>query len=462
MEQQIQVRSRRRRRRKKHTFLVPLVALAVILTTYFTVKAVIGAKETPQTEVSQTQQTTESTEPSYTGLLAQADRLAQQYDYDGAKALVETCSGWQTTEELKAAYDGYTAAQARTVRYGDTTTIPHIFFHSLVADTARAFDGDDSSNGYNVFMTTVDEFRTMLDILYEEGYVLVDIHDLASFQEQPDGTQVMKQGDIMLPPEKKPLIMSQDDVNYYEYMVDGDGDGKADKDGDGFATRLVVGEDGKPTCAYITADGKTVTGAYDLVPILDEFLEQHPDFSYRGAKAILGITGYQGVLGYRTHPKYREILGDAAYEKEVADAKAAAQCLKDDGYVFASHSFGHPSLQSISVDALIEDTDKWETQCQPILGDTDILIYPYGADIAGVEDYSGAKFDKLYDAGFRYFCNVSAASPYWVQIHDTYVRQARINLDGYRLTHATNLIAHLLPDPESVLDPARPLPVPDL
>ena len=45
-------------------------------------------------------------------------------------------------------------------------------------------------------------------------------------------------------------------------------------------------------------------GKYDLVPILDRFVEEHPDFSYRGAKAILALTGYNGVLGYRTDETY--------------------------------------------------------------------------------------------------------------------------------------------------------------
>ena len=38
----------------------------------------------------------------------------------------------------------------------------------------------------------------------------------------------------MLPEGKKPFVMSQDDVCYYEYM-----------DGDGFASRMIIGEDGK-------------------------------------------------------------------------------------------------------------------------------------------------------------------------------------------------------------------------
>ena len=66
----------------------------------------------------------------------------------------------------------------------------------------------------------------------------------------------------MLPPGKKAFVLSQADVCYYEYM-----------DGDGFASRMVIGEDGKPTCEMKLDYGSVVTGDYDLVPILNRFIE---------------------------------------------------------------------------------------------------------------------------------------------------------------------------------------------
>ena len=97
----------------------------------------------------------------------------------------------------------------------------------------------------------------------------------------------------MLPPGKIPFVMSQDDLCYYEYM-----------DGDGFASRMIVGENGKPTCEMVMDDGSVSVGSYDLVPLLEDFITEHPDFSYRGARAVLAFTGYQGVLGYRTYLSY--------------------------------------------------------------------------------------------------------------------------------------------------------------
>ena len=100
-------------------------------------------------------------------------------------------------------------------------------------------------------------------------------------------------------------------------------------------------------------------------------------------------------------------------------------------------------------------------QVKPIVGETDVLIYPFGEDIAGAEEYTGVKFKTMYDEGFRIFCNVDASQDYWVQIHDSYMRQGRINLDGYRLYHSPNLIKSLI-DANTVIDSARPTPVPSM
>lgn len=400
----------------------------------------------------------EQTDETVSSLLAEADRLAAGYDYEAAMSVLQSYGAdYAGQPALASAMADYAQMQSALVRYSDVTTIPHIFFHSLIVDTDRAFDNDQDSDGYNLYMTTVYEFQRIIEEMYRRGFVLVSIHDMA--YEDPD-TGRFTAGDILLPPGKKPFVLSVDDVCYYEYMTDSDGDHIPDAGGDGFANRILIGSDGKPTCEYITADGQTVTGDYDVVPILDHFIEEHPDFSYRGAKGILAVTGYEGVLGYRTNPNWKEIMGEDAWNRTCADAKAVVQCLKDDGWEFASHGFGHPAYGQISLEALETDVRKWEEQVQPIVGDTDILIYPFGDDISGVEGYAGPKYDALMEAGFRYYCNVDSHEA-WVQIHDHYMRQGRRNLDGYRLYWNPELLDDLF-DAQAVLDPNRPLPVPEI
>ena len=136
-------------------------------------------------------------------MLAEAKHLAAQYDYDKAIAAVTGFAGWENVPELQQAKADFEAQKAQAVRYADPTTIPHIFFHTLIADTARAFDGDPEQGGYNQFMATIKEFNAVLQSLYERGFVLVDIHDVAGPQQQADGSTKYVAGDIYLPAGKK-------------------------------------------------------------------------------------------------------------------------------------------------------------------------------------------------------------------------------------------------------------------
>ena len=166
-------------------------------------------------------------------------------------------------------------------------------------------------------MTTKPEFEKMMQAMYDKGYVLVRIHDVAYEVDDPEtGGKKMVWGDIMLPPGKTAFVLSQDDVNYYEYM-----------DGDGFAKDIIVGPNGKPLNEMVMDDGSISVGAYDLIPILDEFIEQHPDFSYRGAKGIIAVTGYNGVFGYRTDPSYEG--KNPNIEADRQKVREVAQCLRE-------------------------------------------------------------------------------------------------------------------------------------
>ena len=338
---------------------------------------------------------------------------------------------------------GYEAAKATMVRFEDVTQITHVFFHTLIVDPSKAFDGEYTQAGYNQYMTTIDEFNKMMEEMYKRDYVLVSIHDIAYEKTMEDGTTKFVPGDIMLPPGKKPFVMSQDDVCYYEYMQP-----------DGFATRIVIGEDGYPTCEYVQDDGTVVTGDYDLVPLLERFIQEHPDFSYRGARAALAVTGYEGVLGYRSY------AGSPTEQEDAAAAKVVADRMKELGWEFASHSWGHQKYGKVSAAKAREDAQKWKDQVEPIVGPTDLMIYANGDDIAGIGKYKGEKYEMLKAMGFKYFCNVDS-SKYWVQVHDDYVRQGRRNLDGYRMWHQPERLNDLF-DVDDVWDKSRPTPVPPI
>ena len=428
--------------------------------------AVRGEDTTQQTDPVETEPPEDQIAQDVEKLIKEADFLAAGYDYEGAVALIQSAPGFGESEELNAKINEYRAADAKLVSYPKMNEITHVFFHTLVVDEARCFDGDYREKGYNLYMTTVDEFNQILESMYARGYVLVSPYDVAYEVTDESGTH-FKYGDIRLPEGKIPFVMSQDDVNYYGYMI-GDEDPElerpavANAGGDGFAHKIIIGDDGYPTCEYYDAAGNLLVGSYDLVPLLEDFIQKHPDFSYKGARAILGMTGYEGVFGYRTKPGHKDFLGEEAYQKEVQQAKEVAQCLRDHGWILASHTYGHPSLGQVSVERVATDTQKWEDTVESVIGDCDIILYPNGSDVAGIEKYTmdNEKFKILYDSGLRYFYNVDS-SVSWCQLGDDYFRGGRRNLDGYRMWYTPKKVADLF-DVSEVFDPDRPTPVPPL
>ncbi|MCP3427247.1 polysaccharide deacetylase family protein [Rothia sp. AR01] len=327
----------------------------------------------------------------------------------------------------------------------DNTTVPHLFFHSLVVDTDRAFDGDEDAAGYLDYMATMDEFETFLQHVYDRGYVLVSPHDI--YDVAPGGAVVSKP--LEVPVGKTPLVLSFDDLSYYEYM-----------EGDGFADNVALDDDDQVTTTYTDAAGKTEQGEFDYVPVLDRFVADHPDFSPHGRKGVIAMTGYNGVLGYRTSDLgYRDENPDLEQDKQTATEVADA--MKADGWEFSCHTWGHLNCTEMPVGTLQEDMGKWKAEVEPIIGKTDLLIYPFGADIAGPEPYTDAnpKFAFFKAEGFNSFFNVDASTPAWNQYGDRYLRQARINVDGISLKAAIegkNDVLHGFFDPHAVVDPARP------
>lgn len=416
---------------------------------------------TPSASQAPSQEEESTEEDPVARLIAQAGRLAAGYDYDAAIALINSDPAAAADPRGQEAVRSYEETKSTLVE-ADPTQITHVFFHTLIMDPARAFDGDNDSKGYNSVMTTRDEFVRILEEMYKNGYVLVRLHDVAYEETDENGNPRFVYGKILLPEGKKPFVMSQDDVCYYDYMQD-----------DGFASRLVIGEDGELTCEMVMEDGSVSTGPYDLVPILEDFIQEHPDFSYRGARAILAFTGYQGILGYRTASSYSE---SPTYEEDRKQAAQVAQRLKEKGWELASHSWGHLKLGvsntpdqvfAISDERFTADVDKWEAEVESLIGPTDIMIYPFGNDVAGYHPYTAenARFSYLMSKGFRYFCNVDASKSYWLQKGDDYLRMARRNLDGYRLYEdmvqadpAKKRLADLF-DSSLIFDSSRPTPV---
>lgn len=260
-----------------------------------------------------------------------------------------------------------------------TPEVEHFFTHCLLVNPQKALDkSNEMSKYYDIDCLTTDEFQKILQSLHDRNYVLVNANDCFNINQ----TTVAEKVCISLSNNKKPFILSIDDVNYDHRKMNM-----------GMADKIAVDGDGK-LCSII--DGK-FDYEREFVSVLENFISTHKDFAFNGARAMLCLTGYDGILGYRTQN------GD---EAEISQAKKVVQALKDNGYYFACHSYGHYHMKKISNETFDSEIKLWKEQVEPLIDKTKIYVYPYGENEILVDEKISYKHQKLLDEGFRLFCGV--------------------------------------------------------
>ncbi len=307
--------------------------------------------------------------------------------------------------------------------------VEHLFFHPAIAYPELAFDGDAKEQGLDEYMVTVSEYNKILESLYEKDYILVDMNDVWKEYTDTDGTSKMVKSTLMVPEGKKPLILSYDDVNYYEYMI-----------ANGFPSKLVI-RDGELWSWGYDPDGNEVYSQdIDAITILDKFVQAHPDFSLNGAKGCLCLTGYEGILGYRTNKdtKSWSDAQEANRQLEITAVKPIVQMLKDTGWYFGSHSWGHVNMRTSSLENVKADMQRWMDEVGSLVGPTKLMIYPFGARPDNGNDVTetGPMFKYLQSLGFRVFASVGIESYSKIKSDICAVICDRMHADGYTLRNS--------------------------
>ncbi len=321
--------------------------------------------------------------------------------------------------------------------------VEHLFFHPVIAYPQWAFHDCPSSQsqkqGLDDWMVTVDEYNKILQSVYEKGYVLVNMNDVWSEYTTDSGETRMRRNTLMVPEGKKPLIISFDDTNYYEYMLE-----------EGFTSKLVLASDGEiwAECTDPYTQETFLTQDLDAITILDKFIREHPDFSPTGVKGCLSLTGYQGILGYRTQNDIdiadddpARPAFDAHRQAEIDAVKPIVQRLKETGWYFGSHTWGHINLSTRSLEQVQRDTRRWAEEVGSIVGPTQILFYPHGARPDGDKDQGepGPMFRYLQsEGGFRIFASVGISSYEQCKKQISAVICDRLHPDGTTLRGGKN------------------------
>jgi hypothetical protein len=355
-------------------------------------------------------------------IIEQSEALFSGYFYEEAIQLLNE-DGSLINDEIESLNEKYQQAIEDLVLFEGA--VKHIFFHSLILYPEYLFPNlNIPTGGYNEGFAFKSELERILPQLIERGYVLYNINDV--FAKDENGN--MTQKDIYLPPGKTPLILSIDDPSYHY--------------GIGFANRMILDENGDLATEVITPSGETiVTYDGDVELVVDNFVREHPEFSYRGHKGIIASTGYMGIFGY-----------DLATERSVQDATAVCEKIKSDGWIFASHSYTHNSTgywgPNSSADKISYDVGRWRNEIEPVTGRTNIFIAPFGYTLRG------AAMDVIINNGYNIYCSVDSANK--ITVYPEYALMSRIEIGGYSLVRYTDILNRDFFDTKTVIDPWRP------
>ena len=321
-----------------------------------------------------------------------------------------------------------------------------ICVRSLIADTDTAFASRYRSNSTGLYLTT-SEFEAILNNLYERDYVLVDPENLIDDSDP----NFLLERNLIVPKGKKPLVVVIENLQY-----------SCSAYNCGTCRRLVLNDENQVCGEYVNSEGETVVSrTAEAVGLLDVFVENHPDFTYDGAKGIISVSGYEACFGYvvsedeiddrnialnsanlpQISPSSEEIQSNRDTVKEIVSV------LADNGCQFASCTYSYiEDCDATEKQVLIDDHEKWMEQIGTLLGEVHMLVYPNGNYIKGTDER--AVYYK--NLGFRIFFG-GGATPYYTY-GDNY-----LYLDRAMMTYNTlSRKAYVdLFDYKEIIDPAR-------
>lgn len=282
----------------------------------------------------------------------------------------------------------FALAQSETYTYD----VEHLFTHCLIAHPEIATSGNSATKKHILAdCITTKEFESILHSLHKNNYVLVNINNCFSVN-----NGVAQKTKVKVPYGKKALILSFDDVVY---------DSK--KQQSGMVDKIILDQNGNLATETLINGKKVVSYNNEFITLLENFIKKNPTFSPYGARGTINLTGFDGILGYRTSH-----TNAVNRSKEIEKAQQVVNKLKKLGWTFASHSYGHYHMNKISNEKFKQELNLWKDEVEPLVGKTQIYVYPYGEWQVFENGELCTKHKLLNEYGFYLFCGVGMKSFY--------------------------------------------------
>lgn len=402
----------------------------------------------------------------YLSLLEQADQLIESHKYYTGKNLLERMFDlFPNSQEVLDRLNTCVDRLPRNLEVWEDM-VEVISVKPLMQDANRAMESS-YKNYASQALLAVDEYRNLLQELYDHGYVLVSAERFAVY---PDYYPK-----IVVPEGKKPLVMIFEDWHYSPANQQCTTIGKLmfDAEKDQFYGKRILR----------SGEEETLYGS-DAVSILEEFIDQHPDFSFDGARGVLAIIPEHSVLGYRVTERQLDdstpthgplITVKRSYKSDQTGTQTAPAgdkpdgpddervqllreedlalrelcgALKRHGWVFACGGYSGEDLGIMKTADLTAEIDAWLDTVEPYTDKTNMLCFPAGSHVYA----NAASLDALLERDFTCFMGIG---PRVYNYYDyRYVHLDRKPINGYTLKSPEQWNLDILMNPWNVLNPA--------
>ncbi len=265
--------------------------------------------------------------------------------------------------------------------------------NKLIAYSNLAFkDNPNYENLDNLYLTSK-EFNNLLNELYINDYILIDIYDYLDIS----GENVFKR-DLYLPLDKKPIILLFNNINY------------SDNENCFIDKFIIDAKDKIATFSSKQTEKNQISYNADFIPILENFIDENKNFSFNNARGVISFDKNNNILGYninKTNPNSAS---------EIQTLKKIASYLKDKNYKFAYGNF----VNNTNIIEL-EETNYIKETLFNIFSTINIYISPNKTN--NINSY----YKSLYDIGFRIFLDNSNKQ---TLIKNNFIFLSYVNFNG--------------------------------
>ena len=329
-------------------------------------------------------------------IILKARSLAGNNDFKGAVEFLESKSeifkDKTTINSLISHYSKYFVKDG--LFYYDKT--PQILsLNKLIAYPEIAFSPQNVNCATldNLYLTSK-EFQNLLDELYLNDYVLINMSDLVEIQDN----KVFKK-DLYVPQNKTPIILIFNNINYSENETC-------------FVEKFII--DGKDNIACYNSkqvEKNQISYCSDFIPILENFIDNHQDFSLNNSKAVICFDKNDGILGYNINKTNPNASQDAVALKKLVSK------LKTLGYEFG---YGNFDKSFYSIENFDEEILFIKNNILPIFGMINIYFSPFESNKNN--DY----YNKLEEIGFKIFVDYNTFGAF-IKNNKAFVSSTKIN-----------------------------------